>query len=1316
VALSILGLWLLTAAPPVLAEHVSLLLIDGETVTASEALQGMEVPSGVEARFFTAKDLEEAEEAADFVRSSSLILVDVMMEPLARFVCDHVDANRVPVYALRGSRNDEVLRKQGFRFHPSVRAYFDNLTVPNVRNMILRSVHEALDPSVAYDEPVLLPGSGVYHPDGDRPWSDPDGFLQWYEETGRFGAGSPWIGVTFYASAMAPGQKEALDTVIRGLEEAGFNVLAGFGPVNEVLSSVLQDGEGRPRVDLDGILAFSLKFKSALNEDVRSALASLDVPVINGIHLFSSTLDQWRRDPQGIPPMEVAWTLANPEISGLVEPTPLGAKVPLEDASDKTVYVRRVIQENLDLLIPRLKRWVRLKRKQDKDKRIAILYYNHSQGKQNIGASYLNVFQSLERILARLEAEGVHIKGEEELSEEALRASILRSGRNVGSWAPGELDRMTTQGEMVRVPLAEYTSWFEALPRDFRDRVVEQWGPPDASRIMVKDGAFVIPAVRCGSVVLMPEPSRGWGDEPMKLYHDPELQPHHQYIAAYLWLRKGFHADAVIHLGTHATHEWLPGKQSGLSHTCPPEVLLGDLPNIYPYIVDDVGEAIQAKRRGRGVIVDHLTPPLTRGGLYGEVAELYERIQDYNRAEAMEGKTRSNLLGRIQGLAAETGLLKDLDLEKVTAEDLEEVEHYLLEIRENHMPYGLHTFGASPGGEAFEDTVAAVVEQNPDLDAGRVRKGFKDSGPLEMENLVHALNGGYVPPGGGNDPLRNPEALPTGRNVYGFDPQKIPSPSAWDLGREAAAQIMDKALREKGRYPEKVAVVLWATETIRNEGINESTLLFLMGMRPCWDASGRVTGVETIPGHVLNRPRIDVLVNPSGLYRDLFPNMILLIDEAVTRASAETDLENFIRRHTEAIQERLVGQGMDAHRAEVLARARIFTERPGTYGNGVSEMASNSGFWESDEEIARVYENRTGYAFGQGLWGEEAPETFREHLRRVDTAVHSISSAVYGTMDNDDLFQYLGGLSLAVRNARGEAPETVLTMNRDADEARVEDLSRVIGRESRTRYFNPKWIQGMQKEGYAGAREMARFAEYLWGWQVTTPEAVDSTAWEQTFEVYVKDKYDLGLEDFFDRENPWAHQSMTARMLECVRKGYWEADEAAKKRLAASYALNVVEKGVACCDHTCNNPLLNQMVVNILSIPGVISPEVAAAFQAAVEESSGKRLEDQVQERRELQKALTEGFSLSLERTREERSNSTNPKNEASRSEEGERVVEGFRMEAVNPENPSERPSSSGAPWWASLLVLLWVGLFGLGASRKGRQTDHRLDEREGGE
>jgi cobaltochelatase CobN len=600
--------------------------------------------------------------------------------------------------------------------------------------------------------------------------------------------------------------------------------------------------------------------------------------------------------------------------------------------------------------------------------------------------------------------------------------------------------------------------------------------------------------------------------------------------------------------------------------------------------VDDVGEGIQAKRRGRGVIIDHLIPAVKEAGLYHEYSRLYDMISSYNRAVSLGSQTAGGKLGKIEDLVTNMGLLNDLGITKFDEGVLEEIEHYLLEIRENFMPYGMHTFGISPEGEALQDTIKAVSKRNSQANEEEVKTGLVDSGPREIGHLIKALEGGYVPSGEGNDPIRNVGAIPTGKNFFGFNPDKIPSQTAWDLGRQAAEQIIKKNLKEKKRYPKKVAIVLWATETIRNEGINESTILYLMGLKPTWDKAGRITGTEVIPGRKLDRPRIDILINPSGLYRDLFPNMLLFLDKAVRKAVIQTDIENLISKHNAEIKTLLIASGSDEERADLLSRIRIFTEKPGSYGTGVCEMTGNSGFWESDDEIVKVYENRVGYAFGQGKWGEEAKEIFKQNLKGVDVAVHSISSNIYGTMDNDDMFQYLGGLSLAVKKESGQVPDTLITMQRIPDRVEVEDVARTIGRELRTRYLNPKWIEGMKKEKYAGAREMSNFVEYMWGWQVTVPSAIDKTKWEQTYDVYVEDKYGLEMKDFFNRENPWAYQSITARMLESIRKGYWNAGEKIKKRLAAEYALNVIKKGVACCDHTCNNPVLNQMVVNIISL------------------------------------------------------------------------------------------------------------------------------------
>jgi cobaltochelatase CobN len=389
--------------------------------------------------------------------------------------------------------------------------------------------------------------------------------------------------------------------------------------------------------------------------------------------------------------------------------------------------------------------------------------------------------------------------------------------------------------------------------------------------------------------------------------------------------------------------------------------LITDIPNIYPYIVDDVGEGIQAKRRGRGVIIDHLIPAVKEAGLYHEYSRLYDMISNYNRAVSLGSRTAPGKLGKIEDLVTNMGLLNDLGITEFDKGVLEEIEHYLLEIRENFMPYGMHTFGISPEGEALQDTIKAVSKRNSQANEEEVKTGLVDSGPREIDYLTKALKGGYVPSGEGNDPIRNVGAIPTGKNFFGFNPDKIPSQTAWDLGRQAAEQIIKKNLKEKKRYPKKVAIVLWATETIRNEGINESTILYLMGLKPTWDKAGRVTGTEVIPGRKLDRPRIDILINPSGLYRDLFPNMLLFLDKAVRKAVIQTDIENLISKHNAEIKTLLIASGSDEERADLLSRIRIFTEKPGSYGTGVCEMTGNSGFWESDDEIVKVYENRVGF-------------------------------------------------------------------------------------------------------------------------------------------------------------------------------------------------------------------------------------------------------------------------------------------------------------------------------------------------------------------
>src|SRR5690606_13653891 len=431
------------------------------------------------------------------------------------------------------------------------------------------------------------------------------------------------------------------------------------------------------------------------------------------------------------------------------------------------------------------------------DKRIAVMYYNYPPGKASIGASYLNVAESLANILERLRDEGYDV-GDGDLSADAVLAAISAGGRNVGSYAPGELREMLGAGEAVRVPVAEYARWLDELAPALRAKIVADWGAPEEVLLMAAgEGAakaLIVPAVRYGNVVLLPQPVRGWGEDQEKLYHAKDLAPHHQYVAAYAWLSHGFGADAVVHVGTHGTLEWLDGKDVGLTEEDASDALLGDLPDIYIYNVDVVGEGLVARRRGLATLVDHMVPPFVQGGLYAELAALSESIDDYDSNLHKNPELAAAFADQVREQVMALGIAKDLGLDLAAPGSLDHdtvhrLQAHMLELRSQNIPYGLHAFGRVPSPEARASTVEAIAATDrsrrpvdakllaEDMDARIV-----ESGARELGSLVRALAGGFVPVGSGNEPIRNPDAYPTGKNFYGIDPEKVPKRAAWELG------------------------------------------------------------------------------------------------------------------------------------------------------------------------------------------------------------------------------------------------------------------------------------------------------------------------------------------------------------------------------------------------------------------------------------------------------------------------------------------------------------------------------------------------------
>ena len=786
--------------------------------------------------------------------------------------------------------------------------------------------------------------------------------------------------------------------------------------------------------------------------------------------------------------------------------------------------------------------------------------------------------------------------------------------------------------------------------------------------MFLKD-SFVIPMLKRGNVAILPEPMRGWLGDPHKLVHSKSLAPPHQYTAVYLWLQHIFKADALIHLGRHGTSEWLPGKQLGLDAADASLVLRGNIPEIYPYISDGIGEGIVAKRRAQAVMIDHLVPFLRRPADVKLLPELKEKLAACQSADPNVLAQRRQAL---RETALRAGLLRRLRMEEPGW--YHRLEDYV-ESASAPAPFGLHTFGLAP----TEPEIRAMLAQMPEKERASARRHLLDAGRDELNALLRALEGKFILPGESGDVLRNPGVLPVGRNFHAFDPTKIPTPEAMARGEKLAAELLEREKRRLGRFPRTAAVLLWAGESVRTDGLNEALALALMGMKLRRDGTGKITGVIPVPGGALNRPRIDVLITTSGAYRDQFGAQIRLLEEARSQAARLRDAENFI----------------DAR------RPGVFFPAPGTYGTRVNRLAGASGLWEKEEELAALYLRNMAWTTDGKRGFKNAPEALDSGVRKVETLLHSRSSNVYGVTDIDEMYQYMGGLSLAVRSRSGKQPQSYIADHRKRTAVRVTGIESFMAAELDARLYSKEWLARAMKEEYAGAKLFSRMTDNLWGWQAVTQGIVSPSDWDTLNDIFVKDRHNLNMKAFFDRTSPWAHQSITGRMLESVRKGFWQPPESVRKELAATYARSVITHGMACCDHTCNNPLLNQMVVSLISLPGVLSPEMVMKFRAAVEKTGGKTLDRQVSERRELRKSLAPAPGTQPPSKSSVQDSPHQERRETAAEKAETRPVKGFRMKEKENQPKETSLSSSGLKWTILAGVVLVIVIFSLGGLRR---------------
>jgi len=1032
--------------------------------------------------------------------------------------------------------------------HPDVARYWDNATEDNYAGLFAYAGARLLGLPLVVPQPQVFPDLALWHPDAPKPFATFPDYLSW--EAGHLpGAGTrPRIGVLFYRSLVLANNAAVVSALIREIERQGGVPIPIWREAGRDLASSLLGSER-----LDALILCANRLDYADAKAGAAEAARLGVPPLMCATDYRRTPEAWRKSLGGFAPDQTG-ELALSELEGIVEPMVVGARAVAPDGA--VGYV--ALADQVRWRVARAMAWARLHRLPNAEKRIVIPYHNEEPGEADVGSdpdSYMDAQGSIVALLTRLRAEGYDVGPDPIPDAATLSKRMAEAGSNTRTGDMAALRARIAQGA-ITVPLATYLDWYAMLPTDVRQATEARWGPPPG-RIMTVDGQIVIPALRFGKVTLVAHPIWGVQADAGALAAKGALPPHHQYLAFYLWMQKGEHADAYLPMFTQLS--LMPGKQEGPAAGDAVGVLIGALPHIQPLPLQANG-GVGNKRRTQAVTIGFM-PEIVRAGLNPDLAAI---------AKPLDGKPADQRSVRDAAIRAGAAGALGLDPASAPWQALEPaLRRYLEEAAGAPMPMGGHILGRAPDLATVARLVQAMLAGNggtaPDLVAVTRSLAGDDTAlapemaaqahdyaarlaqaPREMDAVVAALSGGYVAPGPMQDAIRNPDALPAGRNPYTLDVRAIPTPAAWATGAKLADDMIAQHRARTGKPPRKVAFVLWSGETAQNGGTSEAQIFRLLGVRPVWNSRGQVVDVTLEPRAALGRPRVDVLVTTSGTYRDHFGDKLGLVSRAVALASAAGEPDNPIRAETQARAAALRRAGVPAEVAERRALRRIFSTAPGAYSPS-TQFANREGW--SPERMNRLYEARLGHAYGDGSDGAADGAAFVANLEHVDAAVFGRSSSAYGLLDTPMPAAYLGGLAMAVRQRTGRNIETYVANGQVAGEARIETLDRFYARERDSRYLNPEWIKGMQASGYNGARYMADLTDSMLLWEATKPDLVTDRDWEAVRDVYLHDRYDLGLDRFFAEANPAARAKLVAGMRDAIERGNWHADAATRREL-----------------------------------------------------------------------------------------------------------------------------------------------------------------------
>ena len=1079
--------------------------------------------------------------------------------------------------------------------------------------------------------PIETPNVGLLHPDYHGYFESPRAYLEWYKT--RLTPDAPIVGLLLYRKHVITKQPY-IPQLIRGFEAAGLipvpifiNGVEGHVAVRDLMTSTYEQGQWQQgqietpslspeAVQVDAIVStigFPLVGGPAGSmeagrqvEVAKRILSAKNVPYLVAAPLLIQDIHSWTR--RGIGGLQSVVLYALPELDGAIDTIPLGGLV------GDDIYL---IPERVKRLTGRVNAWINLRQTPPAQRKIAILLYGFPPGYGAVGtAALLNVPRSLINLLQALKRQGYDIGDVPEDGE-----TLIRQVQTADEAYTGQFKGSSPEADIATVSAHTLERWLGYL---LTHRIEQQWKSLTESGIKTLGDEFLLGGVQLGNVWIGVQPPLGISGDPMRLMFERDMTPHPQYAAFYKWLQSEFQADAVVHFGMHGTVEWLPGSPLGNTGYSWPDVLLGNLPNLYLYAANNPSESILAKRRGYGVLISHNVPPYGRAGLYKDLVALRDLIQEYREDPEKNTALKEAILKKI----ADTGLAKDCPFDtakqfgiEVIPENaklfsLEAFNRYMvklydyLQVLESRLfSSGLHTLGEVPTDEAlthylqayFEETLPpsvlqAILEQwalisgqwlpgsrqwavvdgrrgpttakiledltdqifdrfyrgEPDetqrqLRKTKIREALEICDRLaqtddELTNLLRGLNGEYIPPAPGGDLLRDgPGVLPTGRNIHALDPYRMPSPAAYERGRAIARTIIQQHQDEHGTYPETVAVMLWGLDAIKTKGESLGILLELVGAEPIKEGTGRIVRYELQPLEAVGHPRIDVLANLSGIFRDSFVNIIELLDDLFQRAANadEPEDQNFIRKHVLALQ----AQGV-TH-----ATARLFSNPAGDFGSLVNDQVTASG-WESSEELGRTWRDRNAFSYGRQDKGQARPEILDSLLKSTDRIVQEIDSVEYGLTDIQEYYANTGALKQAAETQKGQkvTASFVESFSNDATPRKLEELLRL---EYRTKLVNPKWADAMAAQGSGGAYEISQRMTALIGWSGTV-SFQDSWVYDQAADTYA---LDADMARRLQEANPEAFRNIVGRMLEAHGRGFWQPDEEKLEKLRQLYEL-----------------------------------------------------------------------------------------------------------------------------------------------------------------